>query len=441
MTPRSPYSALGSRATASIALVLAATTAARAQTAATAPVVTSTPLTFSGEVRTRSEWDAPNGLSADAFTSLRTRFGVRVDPAPGATLVLQLQDSRVLGTEGNTISSTMDVFDLHQGYLQLGGGWQSLALSARAGRQEIAIGNERLVGSVNWSNTGRSFDGVRLSASPLDARTGAEPWTATAFAAIVEEHGRRFGGAPAAAAASVPDHSMAGAYLTARLNGTSNADVTLLYDGGARYRNYTGADRTTLDGRIRTTVAGVALEGEGAVQSGSQRVLLADTTKSVSQQVRAWLVGARLGVPMGSRAVATLGVDVLSGDATPADERYTAFGTMFATNHPFYGLMDVIGDPAASTRERGLVDAIAMATARVSPSFAPKLELHRFTLAGGGATLGAEGDLIAPLRLSAASTVELGYSLFRAGRAAGDVGLGADGSTRQWMYLQLRAGF
>jgi hypothetical protein len=43
--------------------------------------------------------------------------------------------------------------------------------------------------------------------------------------------------------------------------------------------------------------------------------------------------------------------------------------------------------------------------------------------------------------MSSAATVELGYTLFRAERAAPLAGLGADGSVRHWAYLQLRAGF
>src|SRR5690606_22845165 len=35
-------------------------------------------------------------------------------------------------------------------------------LGLRLGRQELAYGNERLVGAVGWSNVGRSFDAALL---------------------------------------------------------------------------------------------------------------------------------------------------------------------------------------------------------------------------------------------------------------------------------------
>ncbi len=397
------------------------------------------PLRFTGEVRVRSELDAPDALASDGFTYLRTRIGVRADPAPGATVFLQLQDSRVLGTEGNSVSATTDVFDLHQGYVQLSGETGGHLLALRAGRQEIALGNERLVGSVNWSNTGRSFDGVLATLAPQARGSAAAPWTLTAFGAVVDEHGRRFGGSTPAS--GYADHSLLGAFLTTG-PGANAADVTLLYDDGMRYRSFADAKRMTLDLHVRRQLASVRVELEGATQAGNQRALLADTTTFIAQQVRAWLLGARVGATVARRGDMTLGVDVLSGDDTPADASYTAFSTMFATNHPYYGLIDIIGDPAASTKDRGLVDAFALGAWTVGDTFTPRVELHRFSLERSRrAILATEADLVAPVRLTSASAVELGYSVFRPGASAAAVGLGASGAVRQWLYLQLRAGF
>jgi hypothetical protein len=408
-----------------------------AQAAAPATGVLSLPITLSGEIRSRTELDAPGGaVASDYFSMLRSRLGIRVDPAPGISLVLQVQDSRVLGTEGSTSAPAVDVFDLHQGYLQLGTPWRGTELALRAGRQEIALGNERLVGAVNWSNTGRTFDGGRLSIAPRGAG-GSERWSATAFAAIMEENGRRFG--TASGTTAPPDHLVLGAYASAGAPQQRGADVTLLYDGGARYRAYADANRTTLDARVRAVPLGLRVELEAAAQTGAQNVTTAAGTSA--QRVRAWLLGARIGRPLGHAAV-TAGLDLLSGDDTPTDDRYTAFSTMFGTNHPYYGLMDVIGDPAAATKEHGLRDLFAQASYAMTAAFAPRAELHRFTLATGGErALGTEMDLVAPIKLPAGTALELGVSLFRAGPAAAPLGIGADGASRRWCYAQLRAGF
>lgn len=425
-------------ATAPAAPAAAPDTAAPASASAAAPL----PIVFSGELRTRSERDHPTGAPADAFTYLRARFGVRVDPAPGARLVLQVQDSRVLGAEGNAAAAVAEQLDLHQGYVELSAPWRGIRAAARVGRQEIALGNERLVGAVGWSNVGRSFDGVRVLLAPDGAAPGAERWTATAFAATVEERGPRFG--PSGAGARAADHAVVGAFATRALAAAGAAEVTALYDAGARYRGYNSANRATLDVRLRAPrVLGLSAELEGALQAGRQRDA-ADSASVRAQDVRAWLVGARVGTATAParRAAAAVGVDVLSGDATPHDGRYTAFATAYATNHPFYGVMDLIGDPAATTRERGLVDALATGSAKLTGALALRGELHHFTLAtGAGRDLGWEADVTLPLSVAPAAGVELGYSAFRAGRDAASVGFGAAGSYRDWGYVQLRVAF
>ena len=430
------------RSLAIAALTLGIAAPMQAQSATTTPpaTVVSLPITFSGEVRSRTEWDAPGGAaSADVFTMLRSRFGARVDPTRNLSVTLQLQDSRVLGTDANRTSTPMDVFDLHQGYLQLVAPWHGSEIALRAGRQEIALGNERLVGAVNWSNTGRTFDGARVFLAP-SGTAGADRWSLTSFAAVMEENGRRFGiattgGAPA------PDHLVLGAYASRGAPGRPGADVTVLYDGGARYRAYANAHRTTADARVRASLPlAFRVELEGALQTGAQSYAPATGSPS-AQSVRAWLAGARVAHAIG-RGLATAGVDMLSGDDSPTDARYSAFSTMFGTNHPYYGLLDVIGDPAATTKERGLRDLFVNASHPVSSWLAPRVELHRFTLATGAERrLGVEADLVAPIRLAAGTTLELGYALFRAGPAAEQIGLGADRSYRKWGYAQLRAGF
>jgi hypothetical protein len=414
-----------------------------AQTQPASPIVT-----FSGELRSRSEWDEPGpNVNRDLFTYLRTRLGVRVDINTGTHVLLQVQDSRVLGAE-ETNSST-HVLDLHQAYADLTGTWKNADVSARAGRQEIALGNERLVGVVNWSNTGRSFDGARFTMAQQKSGAGASanasptPWSTSLFIATVEERGRHFG---TTTAASTSDHFAAALFGTRGLTVTETIDGTLLYDASARYRTFTNSSRTTLDSRFRSTrLTGFAFELEGAAQFGNQDYAAASgSTTTVHQQVSAWLAGARFGKTSFTSKKATLGVgaDLLSGDDTPSDDRYGAFSTMFASNHAFYGLMDVIGDPAATTRERGLVDVFGNGSVVLNQRTSLKAELHRFELNSGDVKpLAWEFDLTVPVKLGAAANLDIGYSALRGDKAAPVIGIGADGKLRHWAYLQLRAGF
>ncbi|MGD8869741.1 MAG: alginate export family protein, partial [Gemmatimonadales bacterium] len=116
---------------------------------------------FDGQLRLRGEADHRTvGVDADFATLSRIRGGVDASLLDWMGVYLQLQDARAWGTESNTLTDAdADNFDLHQGYAELG---RTKAFSARLGRQEFALADERLIGAVGWSNTGRSFDGVRL---------------------------------------------------------------------------------------------------------------------------------------------------------------------------------------------------------------------------------------------------------------------------------------
>lgn len=397
---------------------------------------------FNGEVRSRTEWDHPgSALPNDLFTYLRTRFGTRIDSDAGVHLVLQAQDSRVLVAEGHAAAALVEEFGLHQAFLELRGNWRAMPVVFRAGRQEIAIGNERLIGAVGWSNTGRSFDGARLTIARPGSTGGGERWSASAFAATVEERGRHFGGS---VNAPQSDHMLAGVTASKLAPFASRVEVTAFYDAGGSYRKFVSANRFTLDSRFRTSdVKRFAVEVEAAVQTGTQRDEI-DSTRIHAQSISAGLAAVRVGhfsTPSRRRSF-VVGADLLSGDASPHDNRYGSFSTMYASNHSFYGLMDAIGDPATTTRERGLLDIVAAGTLAIGSRTNARAEAHRFALASGtDRDLGWEVDVLAPVRILPTTTLDLGFSVFRAGAAASSIGLGKEGTVRDWAFAQLRVAF
>ena len=391
-----------------------------------------------GEVRTRSEWDRPIGANpSDFFTLMRSRLGVRITASPNALIVMEAQDSRVLGDVSATARQS---FDLHQGYLQLTNNFGNAKLVVRAGRQEIALANERLVGAVGWSNFGRSFDALRVSiAAP---GVSSPRWNVDMFGATIEERGRHFGANPAT---PTQDHSLGGVFASRALDakGNARAELTALMDVGSDYRSYRDARRYTFDIRARqANYRGFRAEVEGALQTGNQQVAI--DSQLQAQTIRGWLAGARVGnaVSSGQKVSLTAGADIVSGDATPADGRYSGFSTLYGTNHGFYGLIDIVGDPAASTRERGLRDLFLQGDFRINDRVRARTELHHMQLVSGSdRDLGIEADAVLPIVLNEQTRVEVGYSAFRAGSGASAVGLGAQGKIQQWAYVQLRAAF
>src|SRR5690606_25985702 len=174
-------------------------------------------------------------------------------------------------------------------YLELVRSSGATSWGVKAGRQVIALGNERLVGGVNWSNTGRSFDGLRVTVSPSDAGRG---WAATVFGAVMEERGRRFGDP---AAVDADDHLVFGAHSNWTL-GAALLDATIVHDVAGTYRSFSNVDRSTLDARLRVpSVSGVRFELEGAYQFGRQQWQPAGSVSPMRQDIGAWLAGARVG--------------------------------------------------------------------------------------------------------------------------------------------------
>ena len=86
----------------------------------------------------------------------------------------QAQDAHVIGATrtGSLPPLQQDTFDLRLGYVEFGQE-NKYPLRVRIGRQELAFGEERLIGPANWLNTPRSFDGLsgtfRITGFKLDA--------------------------------------------------------------------------------------------------------------------------------------------------------------------------------------------------------------------------------------------------------------------------------
>ena len=150
----------------------------------------------------------------------------------------------------------------------------------------------------------RSSSATNASSAPPTGRTPAAPSTARVCSRRGRAPAARIAGARPrsprswrrmAAASVAPRPARPRSPIISLPARTSRAarrrspvlDVTLLYDGGARYRSFTNADRTTLDARVRAPLpAGLRLELEGAGQTGTQSFVAASGAESGQQRTR-----------------------------------------------------------------------------------------------------------------------------------------------------------
>jgi hypothetical protein len=376
-------------------------------------------LAFSGEVRLRGEWDGRTaGVEDDAATLSRVRLGMRVEALDWLTAFAQLQDARAWGTEGNTLTdASADQVDLHQGYVEFG---RTDLLRARLGRQELALGDERLVGTVGWSNTGRAFDGARLF-----GRIGRTEWTAFWMNVAERDALLPIGLDPQVNEgnqAAGADGSLLGGFLTHALGGVT-AELSVLAD-----RNAVTAESYTLHARVHGGGGPLRFDAGAAYQFGPDR----------SAHFATGMAGTTLGP-----GLLAVQVDYLSGDENPVAGDATAFHTLYATNHRFYGYMDYFLDPVGQLDQAGLVDAMARAGVDASAAVRVWADAHHFWAAkdrGAGTSLGTEVDVVGAWMIATPAVLEAGAGLFFPSDPIGQFGLPAFNGgidPTYWGYVQL----
>lgn len=285
---------------------------------------------------------------------------------------------------------------------------------ARVGRQELLLGSQRLVSTLDWANTRRTFQGASV------LRTG-EQWDFTAFwVQPVITNSQRLDWAD-------NQQQFAGAWLTYRpKKGTTVDFYDLVYSNdntvvqqGIQRGNFTV---NTLGGRFAGDRDGWLWDGEAALQLGTQAgnaVLAGMATAGVGRtwQKAAW--------------TPTLWqyVDYASGDADPRDGRVHTFNQLFPFGHYYMGWADLIG-------RQNIVDLNTHLYVYPTKWLTLNLQYHRFWLANAtdalynvpgnvsrfdptgrsGRDVGHELDAIGNVHLSKHSDVLIGYSYLFAGR-------------------------
>ncbi len=379
------------------------------------------PLEVSVELRQRNEFrdnaDFKPADDFDRFLGQRMRINLRARLHPRLTFFIQGQDVWVIESNSDKVIHDLAT-NLHQAYLD----WKLSGTDRwdfRGGRQELAYGEERLVGTFAWDNVGRSFDGVRLR-----NRSGA--WSSDFFWGRMVDVRRN--GAPARAG----QQDLSGVYITREPKGSpARVEVYGLFlrDGLRNSGEIAGVPRETV--RIGTL--------------GFRRVVRPKTGWRYSVE-NAWQFGQR--GPDSHRAAMLISTggyawggrwqprvqfeyDLASGDNNPTDGKSREFHNLFPTNHPFYGYADLVG-------LRNLHDLRGTVAVTLHPKVIVELDYHHFLLAAQrgpwksasgrvlgsdplgrfGRDLGHEVDLTVRLPLDKHLSFLVGYSAFVPGSFA-----------------------
>ncbi|MCH8160234.1 MAG: alginate export family protein, partial [Proteobacteria bacterium] len=113
--------------------------------------------------------------SSQDYLLIRTRLHLRYTTDNGSEGFVELQDARVFGESlggippvngGATPNIFEDPLDIHQAYWR----WNFDNASLLVGRQKFNFGDKRLVASLEWVNTARVHDGIRLTVGSAETR-------------------------------------------------------------------------------------------------------------------------------------------------------------------------------------------------------------------------------------------------------------------------------
>lgn len=125
-----------------------------------------------GELRIRGNYFDFDSLGESSFIEQRTRLSVKADFTQDVTAFIELDSYDIWGEDfrswylcsNDFRANSVDDIEMYQAYIEARNMWGTL-LSMRVGRQEIALGNQFLVGVNDKSSlfTGLSFDALRLT--------------------------------------------------------------------------------------------------------------------------------------------------------------------------------------------------------------------------------------------------------------------------------------
>ncbi len=134
---------------------------------------------FSGQYRARLEYRNNRDSSKDradayAFVNSRLRLSAKATLGENFEIKATLQDARIFGAPGAAISTGtplegvgftatnsrgLESVDLNEAYLRI---LFNKQLQVVLGRQRLAYGEHRLLGTFDWSNVSNSFDGLKV---------------------------------------------------------------------------------------------------------------------------------------------------------------------------------------------------------------------------------------------------------------------------------------
>jgi len=393
---------------------------------------------FSSDIQIRPRYEYTNGFgtlltpttSHTSFVGQRTRLNLNYKDEK-LTVKVALQNVRTWGnvvtSAPTTVNNTTDKngVTLYEGWAQYNftDKW-----STKVGRQLISYDNQRIIGGLDWSNQGRSFDAALIKYK------GAKSQLDLGFALNADNEAKVAPTTPFAT--DFKDMQYAWYHTNIKKLGVS----LLALNVG---KEYLKAPSVIENNYFQTFGTYANYLGKKLSLDFS---LYGQTGKVGTSEVSAWETAANLGYAFTPKFKATLGYEFLSGkDQNSTSTMTKSFSPVFGTNHAFNGFMDYfyVGNHAGSVGLQDVSLKLDFPIKKVNLSVAPHLFYapNKIVVASveQDSYLGTEVDLTAVYKASKDITLIAGYSQMFASDSmvALKGGTGLNDNTNNWAYLMV----
>ena len=294
-------------------------------------------LTLGGQARFRFESETNKSFggakpSQDAFFLQRYFIHADLKHDDGLRLFLQGKFAYVDSRDRGGFAGLEDHADFHQAFVDIPSLIGTERVTFRLGRQELQYGNERLISPLDWGNTRRTFDGIKVFADLPD-------WRVDAFAVRPVLVDRR----------NLDDEDenvdFYGLYSTWKGTKALSADFYFLL---LKNNNDLPEVATNANGRVgRRTLYTIGTRLWGKRDRWDYETELASQFGTFAgDRVRAWMAAVGGGYTFADvmwQPRLGLLYDYASGDRDPTDGTHSTFNQHFPLGHAWMGYLDLVG--------------------------------------------------------------------------------------------------
>lgn len=287
--------------------------------------------TVGGEFRTRFESRQGLGYrkgSNDSYTLVRLRIDIAVKPAEWLEFGFQGQDSRAPGIrEVPALGAFEDEFDVRQAHVRIGKADAPVTLTV--GRQLLAYGDQRLVGALDWSNTSRVFDAIKLA-----TQAGSVKVDVFSASVVQNDPTRRLN-------QSLEGNNIHGIYAAIEdVIPKSTIEPYVLWQTTPMTVN-----ELQMRGDMDRYTTGTRIWGRGLGPWDYNAALVAQRGNLAGASIEAWAYYTELGYSLDRKLEPRLFAEYNfgSGDDDPMDGKVGGFVDVYPTAHRWYGYNDLVG--------------------------------------------------------------------------------------------------